>query len=647
MARRMLINALYPEECRVAVIEDDTLIELEVERADHSLSKGNIYKAPITRIEPSLQAAFLDIGSSRNGFLQINDINPSYFSRPEKNGDSNEEDGDNSKRQNQRVAIQDGLRPNQNLVVQVVKDERAAKGATLTTNISIPGRYLVLMVGNQRGGVSRKIVDEGQRKRLRQAVQSLKIPVGMGVIVRTAGINKSSVELQRDLDALVDTWVGIVQKSLEPGGPIALYKESNLSIRTIRDYLTPEIEEILIDSKEVYENARDFVSKIVPNFEEKVTFYDKPQPLFSSYHLDAQIEETNQPEVILPSGGSIVINITEAIVAVDVNSGRSTGQSDVEQTAFETNKEAAEVIAKQLRLRDLGGLVVIDFIDMVDKRHKQVVEKALKDAVRTDKAKIEVGRISKFGLLEMSRQRLKSSLNSQSHMVCPHCTGRGRVKTSDSAALEALRKIQSSVFAGGVDVIKAHMSPGAALMLLNDKRAILADFEERSGTRIIIFADGRMKPEQYELELVTSKGEEVRISRNSGREERESQEERRGNRRRGDSSRRRSRGSRSKSRRGSASGNSSGGSNNSGSGNSNRNSRRRGSRNSRSAPREKGEETNSRSKAQSADSKQAKTETKPKGRDSQKSDKSEKKGGPSKREAAPSRPREGSAPAGD
>lgn len=643
MAKRMLINALYPEECRVAVIEDNTLLELEVERADHSLSKGNIYKAPITRIEPSLQAAFLDIGSSRNGFLQINDINPSYFSRPEQSsdGDDDEEENGSKQRQSQRVAIQDGLRPNQHLVVQVVKDERAAKGATLTTNISIPGRYLVLMVGNQRGGVSRKIVDEGQRKRLRQAVQSLKIPVGMGVIVRTAGINKSSVELQRDLDALVDTWVDIVQKSLEPGGPIALYKESNLSIRTIRDYLTPEIEEILIDNKDIYDNAKEFVSKIVPNFEERVTFYDKPQPLFSSFHLDAQIEETNQPEVILPSGGSIVINITEAIVAVDVNSGRSTGQSDVEQTAFETNKEAAEVIAKQLRLRDLGGLVVIDFIDMVDKRHKQVVEKTLKDAVRSDKAKIEVGRISKFGLLEMSRQRLKSSLNSQSHMVCPHCTGRGRVKTSDSAALEALRKIQSSVFAGGIDAIKAHMSPGAALMLLNDKRAILADFEERSGTRIIIFADGRMKPEQYELELVTSKGEEVRISRNAGREERETQEDRKGNRRRGDSSRRRSRGSRSKSRRG---GNSSGG-NSSGGGN--RGSRRRGSRNARGSSRDRGEGSGGSSKPQSSGSSQGKTEGRSKSRDSQKSDRGEKKDSSSKRESSPRRSRQESSAASE
>ena len=356
-----------------------------------------------------------------------------------------------------RPAIQDALKARQHLVVQVVKDERAAKGATLTTNLSIPGRYLVLMVGNQRGGVSRKIVDEGQRRKLRQAVGGLKIPPGMGVIVRTAGINKSSTELQRDLDALLETWFDVVEKSLKPGGPKLLYQESNLAIRTIRDYLTGEIDEILIDERETYETAKEFVRRIIPQHESKVKFFDEPRPLFSSFHLDAQVEETNHTAVILPSGGSIVINVTEAVVAIDVNSGRSTGQSDVEETAFATNKEAAEVIARQLRLRDLGGLIVLDFIDMTDRKHKQVVEKTLKDAVREDKAKIEVGRISKFGLLEMSRQRLKSSLVSQSHITCSHCAGRGRVRTAESAALEVLRKIQSSVFAGGITGIRVQM----------------------------------------------------------------------------------------------------------------------------------------------------------------------------------------------
>ncbi len=502
MTRRMLINALYPEECRIAVAEDDKLLELEIERAEQGQLKGNIYKAPITRIEPSLQAAFLDIGSNRNGFLQINDINPSYFCGVETEN-------------KRRPSIQDVLKARQHLVVQVVKDERAAKGATLTTNLSIPGRYLVLMVGNQRGGVSRKIVDEGQRRRLRQAVQGLKIPPGMGVIVRTAGLNKSSTELQRDLDALLDTWYDVVANSLEAGGPKPLYQESNLAIRTIRDYLTSEIDEILIDEPKAFETAKEFVKRIIPSFEDKVHFFEQPQPLFSNFHLDGQVEETNQPEVILPSGGSIVINSTEAVVAIDVNSGRSTSQADVEETAFATNKEAAGVIARQLRLRDLGGLVVIDFIDMTDRKHKQVVEKTLKDAVRSDKAKIEVGRISKFGLLEMSRQRLKSSLLSQSHNVCSHCAGRGRVRTPESAALEVLRKIQSSVFAGGIVEIRVHMAPSAALLLLNNKRQMLADFEAKTEAAILVFADGRKKPDEYDLELVTSKSEIHRTASHS------------------------------------------------------------------------------------------------------------------------------------
>ena len=496
MTRRMLINAMYPDECRIALAQDDRLLELEVERADQIQLKGNIYKAPITRIEPSLQAAFLDIGATRNGFLQINDINPSYFN------DWPPEDAASTP---SRPSIQDVLRPRQDLVVQVVKDERAAKGATLTTNLSIPGRYLVLMIGNQRGGVSRKIVDEGQRSRLRGAVKDLVIPPGMGVIVRTAGINKSAVQLQADLDALLETWYSVLERSGDAGGPFLLYKESDLAIRTIRDYLTSDIDEILIDNVESYESARQFVSRVVPAFESKIKFYDQPQPLFSAFHLDAQIEETDHSEVTLPSGGSIVINVTEAVVAIDVNSGRSTGQSDVEETAFATNKEAAETIAKQLRLRDLGGLVVIDFIDMTDRRHKQTVEKVLRDAVGTDKAKVEIGRISKFGLLEMSRQRLKASLVSQNQVTCPHCAGRGRVKTAESAALEVLRKIQSAVFAGGVEQIKVHMAPAGALLLLNEKRQTLSDFENRSQTKISVYADGRLKPEEYQLELITGR----------------------------------------------------------------------------------------------------------------------------------------------
>ncbi|MCB0344566.1 MAG: Rne/Rng family ribonuclease [Bdellovibrionales bacterium] len=510
MARRMLINAIHPEECRVAIAEDDRLLELEVERANSGQIRGNIYKSTITRIEPSLQAAFLDIGAERNGFLQINDIHPSYFNNwPQENS--------NGRRFN-RPSIQDVLEAGQDLIVQVVKDGRDAKGATLSTNLSLPGRYLVLMVGNQRGGVSRKISDESQRKQLRQSVDRLEIPPGMGVIVRTAGINRSFNDLQRDLDSLLDLWRNIVVGSLEEHTPHLLYEESGLAIRTIRDYLTPDIDEILIDEPRIYEQVRSFVSKLMPQAVESVRYYEERQPLFAKFLLDDQVEATNQPEVVLPSGGSIVIIPTEAVVTIDVNSGRATGQADVEETAFATNKEAAQEIARQLRLRDLGGLVVIDFIDMWDKRHKQQVERTLKDAVRRDKAKIEMGRISKFGLLEMSRQRLKASLVSQNYTGCPHCSGSGRVKTPDAAALEALRKLQSAVATGGVSEVRVRLAPPAALFLLNNKRSTLAQLEAATNTTILVYADGRMKLGDYELELDGAlKGTNVQTSERPAR----------------------------------------------------------------------------------------------------------------------------------
>lgn len=512
MPRRVIVNALYSEESRVAIVEDDRLLELEVERAEFAPLKGNIYKAPITRVEPSLQAAFLDIGSSRNGFLQINDLNQGYWPTPEEDGAGGSGAGGG---RGNRWNIQDALRPGMELVVQVVKDERALKGATLTTNISLPGRYLVLMIGNQRGGVSRKIVDEGQRHRLKQAISGLKVPAGMGIIVRTAGINRSAVELQKDLDSLIDTWVQIVERSFQPGAPVALYEESDLSTRFLRDNLTSHITEIVVDDLATYKRVKAFVEKIAPNEPITITHFDKPQPIFGYYHVDQQVEQTERSEVTLPSGGSIVINSTEAVVAIDVNSGRATGQSDVEETAFMTNKEAADAIAQQLRLRDLGGLIVIDFIDMNDRRHKASVERTLKEAVRMDRAKVEIGKISKFGLLELSRQRLKSSISMHSYLTCPHCEGRGRVKAPEAAALEVLRKIQSAAFAGGIEEIRVRMSAVAALMLLNQKRQELTRFEVEGRTKIIIIADGRLRPEEYQLEVKTGgKAEESVFSNN-------------------------------------------------------------------------------------------------------------------------------------
>ncbi len=504
MTRRLLINAIHSEEKRVAICDDNLLTDLDIVWSDQVQLKGNIYKASITRVEPSLQAAFLDIGSSKNGFLQTNDIHPAYWN----NLKNNKNDDENDNHYHRRFNVQDVLKTGQELIVQVVKDERDAKGATLTTNLSIPGRYCVLVIGNQRGGVSRKIQDLTQRKQMRQIVQKLHIPAGIGVIIRTAGINKTILELQKDVDNLVDLWVSIIQKSEESKSPYPLYKESDISIRALRDYLTSDIDEVLIDDKDAFDKAYEFMAKTAPKFINRLSHYKDSRPLFGKYNIDEQIEEINSQEVRLQSGGSIVIMPTEAVVTVDVNSGRSTGQSDIEETAFTTNKEAAYEIARQLKLRDLAGLVVVDFIDMFNRRHKQIIERIMKEATKNDRAKIEVGRISKFGLLELSRQRLKTPLISQSHMICPHCDGRGRVKNTEVVALEALRKIQSAISTGGVSVVKVSMPPAPALFLLNNKKDVLSALEKSMNVQILILADGRIKPDKYELKIDFEKTEE-------------------------------------------------------------------------------------------------------------------------------------------
>ena len=524
MAKRILINGIHSEEVRVAITEDSNLIELEVERTDQIQMKGNIYKAKITRIEPSLQAAFLDIGSNRNGFLQTNDINQSYFSfrnEVENSSESEEQSPENKPRRRHKPSIEEILKAGQNLVVQVAKDERDAKGATLTTNLSIPGRYLVLMIGSQRGGVSRKINDEAQRRQLKDALSLLRIPGGMGVIVRTAGINRTAEELQADLDNLVETWFDILQKSLDPAGPNVLYKEGDLAVRTIRDYFTNEVDEIVIDDKPTFDRAVEFATQLVPNLVERIKFHDSINPLFSAYDIEQHVAATNHSEVILPSGGSIVINQTEAIVAIDVNSGRATSQHGVEETAVKTNLEAAEAIARQLRLRDLGGLVVIDFIDMVDRRHKSEVEKALKNAVRSDRAKVELGRISKFGLLELSRQRLKTSIVNYSHAMCPTCLGRGKIRTPESSALEILRKIQSAVLAGGVEKVALKINPSVALWLLNNKRREISQLEIEHKTEIVVYADGRLRTDEVELDIETGQS---RIQKEAAHSNQQSQQ---------------------------------------------------------------------------------------------------------------------------
>jgi ribonuclease E len=492
MEQRMLINAVHPEECRIAIIEDgSTLAELEIESNVGKKAKGNIYRGRISRIEPSLQAAFIDIGTNRNGFLQINDVHPSCFRDRSGRGG--------------KVRIQDVLEPGQELVVQVVKEERDMKGATLTTYISLPGRYLVIMPGSDRGGISRKIHDNEQRLRLGRLSKELEVPVGMGMIIRTAGLDRSQGELSRDLSLQLKLWESILVANQSAKAPTLLYKDNDLATRVIRDYFTPDVREIVIDDPKTFQNVREFVGQVMPRYRSRIKLYEERGPIFTHHGIDQQVQDALSREVKLPSGGAIVIEQLEALVAIDVNSGKATDSANIEETAYKTNLEAAEEVARQLRLRDLGGLVVIDFIDMADKRHRSAVERRLQDCVSTDKARIELGKLSKFGLLEMSRQRLRASLTSHSHIRCEHCLGNGQIKNPELVALEALRKIQGAVIVGQVKKVKARLPSMPAFFLLNNKRAEIAGLESEYKVQILILPDGRLRPDEYEFEMEGAK----------------------------------------------------------------------------------------------------------------------------------------------
>ena len=492
----MLINARDLEECRIAIIEDNQLVELEVESDFGKKLKGNIYRARISRIEPSLQAAFVDIGTERNGFLQINDIHPSYF--PARYARDHVP--------SHRINIQDVLQAGQELIVQVVKEERELKGATLTTYLSLPGRYIVVMPGSDRGGISRKIVDNEQRKRLKKLCVELEVPSGIGLIIRTAGLDRSLSELSRDLSLQLKLWERILNDAQSASPPALLYKESDLATRVVRDYFTPEIRSIVIDDSETFNRVREFVGQVMPRYRSRVKEYASREPLFAHYNIEQPVASTMTREVALRSGGSLVIEQLEALVAIDVNSGKATAGGSIEDTAYRTNLEAADEVARQLRLRDLGGLVVIDFIDMLDRRHKALVEKRLLNAIKIDKARVEVGKISKFGLLEMSRQRLRASLNSQSYFKCPSCVGHGQIRSPELVALEVLRKIQSAVVVGQVTVVKARLAPAPAMFLLNRKKAELTTLEKEFNVHIYVLADGRLRQDEYQFEMETPRG---------------------------------------------------------------------------------------------------------------------------------------------
>ncbi|KJZ11308.1 ribonuclease E [Halomonas sp. S2151] len=482
--KRMLINATQPEELRVALVDGQRLYDLDIESGAREQKKANIYRGKITRVEPSLEAAFVDFGAERHGFLPLKEIAREYFVK-EPSG---------------RPSIKEVLKEGQEVIVQVDKEERGNKGAALTTFVSLAGRFLVLMPNNARaGGISRRIEGE-ERAQLKEAMGQLSVPDKMGLIVRTAGIGRSPEELQWDLDYLVQVWESITEEAGKRAAPFLIYRESNVIIRAMRDYLRQDIGEVLIDSPEVHQEALAFIRQVMPSYQQKIKLYADEVPLFSRFQIESQIETAYEREVKLPSGGSIVIDHTEALVSIDINSARATRGSDIEETALQTNLEAADEIARQLRLRDIGGLVVIDFIDMGPARNQREVENRARDALKLDRARVQIGRISRFGLMEMSRQRLRPSLGETSGVVCPRCDGQGTIRDVRSLSLSVMRLIEEEAMKERSAQIRAILPVPVATYLLNEKRAILADIERRQGVRVVILPSPDMDTPHYDVQ---------------------------------------------------------------------------------------------------------------------------------------------------
>ena len=489
--KRMLINATQEEELRVALVDGQKLYDLDIENRTRIQKKANIYKGKITRVEPSLEAAFVDFGAERHGFLPLKEISHQYY----------------AKGGNEKGSIRELVREGTEVIVQVEKEERGNKGAALTTYISLAGRYLVLMPNNPKaGGISRRIEGD-DRSELREALRVLSIPDGMGMIVRTAGVGKSEEELQWDLDYLLALWQAVQDAGTEKSAPFLIYQESNVIIRMIRDYLRKDIGEVLFDTKESYDEALTFINQVMPQYENRIKLYDEILPLFNRYQIEAQIESAFEREVKLPSGGSVVIDPTEALISIDINSSRATRGSDIEETALNTNLEAADEIARQLRLRDMGGLVVIDFIDMTSNRNQRSVENRMRDALEADRARVQVGRISRFGLLEMSRQRLRPSLGETSAIVCPRCNGQGFIRDVESLSLSILRIVQEEANKEKSQEVKATVPLIVSSYLLNEKRLVLADIEEQSKTKVVIVPNPEMQTPHYEITGVNRQSE--------------------------------------------------------------------------------------------------------------------------------------------
>lgn len=485
--KRMLINATQREELRVAIVDGQSLYDLDIEQPSKEQKKSNVYKGRITRVEPSLEACFVEYGGERHGFLPLKEISRDYFAE---GVDPN------------KAGIRELIKEGQQIVVQVEKEERGTKGAALTTFISLAGRYSVLMPNNPKaGGVSRRIEGD-ERANMREVFDALVVPDEMGVIIRTAGMGRDAEELQWDLDYLIKVWKSIAEAALSRPAPFLIYQESRLIIRALRDYLRADIAEILVDQPEVFEDAREFMQQVMPQNLRKLKLYQETVPLFSRYQIESQIENAFDRQVRLPSGGSIVIDPTEALTAVDINSARATKGADIETTAFNTNLEAAVEIARQMRIRDLGGLVVIDFIDMESTRHQREVEEKLRDALKADRARVQVGRISRFGLLELSRQRLRPSLAESSNMRCPRCEGHGVIRSVESLSLSILRLIEEEAMKDNTGQVLVQTPPEVANYLLNEKRGPLGEIERRHEAGVVIVADPNLETPHYEIRRI-------------------------------------------------------------------------------------------------------------------------------------------------
>ena len=493
--KRILINATQQEELRVGMVDGQRLYDLDIELPSRNQKKDNIYKGIITRVEPSLEAAFVDFGSERHGFLPFKDISREFFNDAENSGE--------------RFNVKDQISEGQEIIVQVEREERGTKGAALTTFISLAGRYLVLMPNNPRaGGVSRRIEGE-EREELRKALNSVEIPNGMGAIVRTAGVGRSTEELQWDLNYLEQIYHAIQNAVDTNDKPFLIYQESNVIIRAMRDHLRDDIGEIIIDDVEVFNDAKKFMQQVMPNNLSKLKLYEDSVPLFNRYQIESQIESAFNREVTLPSGGSIVIDHTEAMISIDINSARATKGSDIEETATNTNLEAADEIARQLRIRDLGGLIVIDFIDMMANKNQREVENRLREALKIDRARVQIGRISRFGLLEMSRQRLRPSLEESSQIVCPRCTGHGTIRSIESLALGVLRLIEEEALKEKTATVTAKLPVHVTSFLLNEKRPQIGEIEERNKVQIIIIPDPNLETPHFNVERTRDENKEV------------------------------------------------------------------------------------------------------------------------------------------